>query len=232
MKRMVLAALLLWLVACTGGNIPLLIATPIVSPSPLPAIHSPTPPFIPSATSTPLVYSPTPTLVQTPSFTSIEPVTSTFIPTSTVTFTPTPTSSSTFTLTPSTTTTLPSGLFVEISGCNTSLDILHQMGEVTNAFPIIENSSGSLLTNVCAELSASDEARVHPDKTACIAELPTGYQVTMKLTVDTGFEQDTSIQVDVKTAEGLNASTSRPSCADIGLPGWLPDKVGVIEPIQ
>jgi hypothetical protein len=106
------------------------------------------------------------------------------------------------------------------------------MGEVTNAFPIVENSSGSLLTNVCATLSASDEARLHPDKTACVAELPTGFQVTLKLTVDTGFEQDTSIQVDVKTAEGLNASTSRPSCADIGLPGWLPDKVGVIEPIQ
>ena len=57
-------------------------------------------------------------------------------------------------------------------------------------------------------------------------------KVTLKLTVDTGFEQDTSIQVGVKTAEGLNASASRPSCADIGLPGWLPDKVGVIEPIQ
>jgi len=106
------------------------------------------------------------------------------------------------------------------------------MGEVTNTFPIVENSSGSLLTNVCATLSASDEARLHPDKTTCVAELPTGYKVTLKLTVDTGFEQDTYIQVDVKTAEGLNASTSRPSCADIGLPGWLPDKVGVIEPIQ
>lgn len=229
MKRMVLAAmLLLWLGACTGGNIPVLITTPIVSPSPLPAILSPTPPFIPSSTSTPLIYSPSPTLGQTPSNTSTETVTSTFTPASTSTFTPTSTSISTSTPTA----TLLSGLFVEIPGCNTSLDILHQMGEVTNAFPIIENSSRSLLTNVCATLSASDEARLHPDKTACVAELPTGFQVTLKLTVDTGFEQDTSIQVGVKTAEGLNASASRPSCADIGLPGWLPDKVGVIEPIQ
>ena len=235
MKRMVLAAmLLLWLGACTGGNIPVLITTPIVSPSPLPAILSPTPPFIPSSTSTPLIYSPSPTLGQTPSITSTETVTSTFTPASTSTFTPkstfTPPSTLISTSTP--TATLLSGLFVEIPGCNTSLDILHQMGEVTNAFPIIENSSRSLLTNVCATLSASDEARLHPDKTACVAELPTGFQVTLKLTVDTGFEQDTSIQVGVKTAEGLNASASRPSCADIGLPGWLPDKVGVIEPIQ
>jgi hypothetical protein len=120
---------------------------------------------------------------------------------------------------------------MEILGCNTSLDILHQMGEVTNAYPVVRNLMGNTLTNVCATLSASDEARAHPDKTACVAALPSGYQVILKLTVDTGSGQDTAIQVVVNTSEGIGTSISQSSCRDIGLPGWLPDRIGVIEPI-
>ena len=121
---------------------------------------------------------------------------------------------------------------MDIIGCNTGLDILHQMGEVTNAYPVVRNYAQQNLTNVCATLSASDEARVHPDKTGCVASLPAGYQVVFKLTVDTGIGQDTSIQVVAHTNEGISASASRPSCRNIGLPDWLPDKVGVVEPIQ
>jgi hypothetical protein len=106
------------------------------------------------------------------------------------------------------------------------------MGEVTNAYPVVRNFTGKNLTNVCATLSASDEARVHPDKTACIDILPTGYQVILKLTVDTGNGQDTAIQVVVRTTEGYATSIAHSSCLDIGLPVWLPDKVGVKEPIQ
>ena len=105
------------------------------------------------------------------------------------------------------------------------------MGEVTNAYPIILNASTRDLTNVCATLSASDEARVHPDKTACIPALSAGYQVTFKLTVDTGVGLDTAIQVVVTTTEGVGTSAARSSCRDIGFPSWLPMKVGVIESI-
>jgi hypothetical protein len=105
------------------------------------------------------------------------------------------------------------------------------MGEVTNAYPVISNATGKNLTNMCATLSATDEARVHPDKTGCIASLPTGYQVTLKLTVDTATGQDTAIKVVVTTNEGLGASATRPSCEEIGLPGWLPEMVGVLRPI-
>jgi hypothetical protein len=122
-------------------------------------------------------------------------------------------------------------LLVEIVGCNTSLDLLHQMGEVTNAFARLQNAGGVELSSVCATLSASDEARGHPDKTACIPSLPAGYQVLLKLTVDTGFKQDTSIQVDVATDQ-VGASVLRPSCTEIGLPGWVPDEVGVLQPIR
>jgi hypothetical protein len=151
--------------------------------------------------------------------------TDTFTPT--ITFTPT----LTFTGTPTTSPTQPTELSVDIPGCNTSLDILHQMGEVTNAFPVVRNSTGKNLTNVCATLSASDEARVHPDKTSCVPTLPTGYQVTLELTVDTGFGQDTAIQVVVTTTEGPSASAARSSCRAIGLPGWVPDSVDMIQPI-
>jgi hypothetical protein len=105
------------------------------------------------------------------------------------------------------------------------------MGEVTNAYPIVSNTTGKNLSNVCATLSATDEARLHPDKTGCVAELPAGYQVTLKLTVDTGTGQDTAIQVIVISNQGFSASVSRSSCQDIGLPGWLPETIGVIHPI-
>jgi hypothetical protein len=54
--------------------------------------------------------------------------------------------------------------------------------------------------------------------------------MTLKLTVDTGAGEDTSIQVNVTSDQG-SAFMSRPSCTAIGLPGWVPDQVGVLQPI-
>jgi subtilase family serine protease len=105
------------------------------------------------------------------------------------------------------------------------------MGEVTNAYPIIQNKSGKELTNVCATLTASDEARVHPDKTACVSSLPNNYQVTLKLTTDTDVEQDASIRVDVTSQEGFTFSLTRSSCLDVGLPDLGMINIGVVEPI-
>jgi hypothetical protein len=156
-----------------------------------------------------------------------------FVPT--LTFTP-PDGEPTATETP-TATFLPSptavalSLVMELSGCNTSLDITHGMGEVTNAYALIKNYTSTDLTNVCATLTASDEERPHPDKTACTALLPSGHQVLLKLTVDTGFEKDTSIEVEIVSQEGQTASVTATSCRALGLPGWVPDKVGVVERI-
>ena len=194
---------LLALVSCSAWNPSLPASTPIAQPSALPAIQSPTPPFVPSNT---------PTATNLPGVFTLTPS-----PTSTQTETPTATR------TPS--------LELEILGCNTSLDILHQMGEVTNAYVVIRNKTGEDLLNVCATLSATDEGRIHPDKMVCAASIPAGYQTTLKLTVDTTFKQDTAVQVDAHAAEGFPASATVPSCRDIGLPGWVPDKVGNVEPI-
>jgi hypothetical protein len=162
-------------------------------------------PVVWMATPTPQILTPTP-VGNTPTFT---PVASTQ---TSAAQTGTPTSTATAT-------TLGYGtLKAEIIGCNTSLDISHQMGEVTNGYVTISNLGGGNLTNVCATLSASDEARRHPDKSKCIPSLPARYQVTLKLTVDTGFKQDTSIQADVTTNEGMRTTVARPSCREIGFP--------------
>ncbi len=178
-------------------------------------LHLPTPQVSPSAL--PGIISPTPRF------------SATVTPLFTQTFTPTLTASTTFTASPTLT---PAGeLKVDILACNTSLDILHGFGEVTNAFPVIQNTTPNGLTDVCATLAASDEARKHPDKTVCTPALPPGYQVMLKVTVDTGFKQDTSIDVGVTTQQGLTAVAYKPSCRDLGMPGWVPGKVGLVEPI-
>lgn len=195
--------LLLLLTACSGMSLPSQEQPGAGSPSPLPAIFSPTSPFVPTSTFTPIGGSPTATELP----------------------------SATFTASPTETPAVTRSLLIEISGCNTSFDISHGMGEVTNAYPLLKNYTLTDLTNVCATLSASDEARTHPDKTACVPLLPAGYQVLLKLTVDTGFKADTTIQVDATSQEGQNASLSVSSCRALGLPGWVPGEVGNVKPI-
>jgi len=106
------------------------------------------------------------------------------------------------------------------------------MGEVTNAYVILANTSGPDLTTVCATLSAADEGRVHPDKTVCVPSLPRGTQVTLKLTIDTTFQVDTIVEVGVLSNEGTMASASAGglACRDIG--AFKPEVIGVLQPIQ
>ena len=121
---------------------------------------------------------------------------------------------------------------VDILGCNTSLDITHGMGEVTNAYVTVKNTGTVDLPNTCALLRAIDEDREHPDKKVCVANLPVQNQVTLKLTVDSAYKQDTIIQVDASSNEVLLLRVDKPSCTDIGLFGGAPSDVGVIKPIE
>jgi hypothetical protein len=120
---------------------------------------------------------------------------------------------------------------VNILGCNTSIDISHGMGEVTNAFVTIQNIGSADLPNTCALLRAIDEDREHPDKKVCVPNLPAQSQVTLKLTVDSAYKQDTIIQVDTTSNDLLLLRIDKQSCTDIGLFGGEPGDVGETKPI-
>ncbi len=178
-----------------------------ISPSNTPRVQTPTP----------VVLSPTPQIAT--------PVTGTATPTLTPAAPP-PSETPTITATAT-----PASINVDILGCDTSIDIVHGMGEVTNAYVTISNPTGTDLNDVCATLRGLDEARVHPDKTKCVTSLPSGYQVTFKLTIDTTYKAATPIQVDVATGNTLLARVGEPACEAIGvlLPGA--GQMGVIQPI-
>jgi hypothetical protein len=155
--------------------------------------------------------------------------------TNTETPSPTPTNTPippTETPTPTFTSTAVQSVAVDILGCNTSIDITHGMGEVTNAYVTVKNTGTVDFPNTCALLRAIDEDRVHPDKKKCVDNLPVQNQVTLKLTVDSTFKQNTVIQVDTSSNEVLLLRVDKPSCTDIGLLGGAPSDVGVVKPIQ
>src|SRR5690349_125618 len=200
MKRAVSLILAMLITAsCNGwiiqpGNPP----TPFLPPTQTPSIFTATPVVIVVASATPQLASPTP----------IPFITATSAPTLIPSQTPV-----------SIATTLPSGpsVSVEVLGCNTSIDVVHGMGEVTNAFVIVRNTGGVELTNLRVTLNALDEGRVHPDKTAEVTSLPVGYLVTLKLTVDSTYKAATPIQIEVTGDAGLFQRVGADSCKDIGL---------------
>jgi len=200
---------------CNGWVIqPIPYPTPLVPPSPLPSIYSPTPVIIgvTNASATPVIATST--------------ITPTFFPTSTnnVQATDTPVN----TLTPTSATAMPA-LQIIILGCNTSIDLTHGMGEVTNAFVTLKNIGNVELTNLVTTLYALDEGREHPDKTQETASLPVGYETTLKLTVDSTYKQESTIQVETKSDQGTFPREGVAACRDIGL--LTPDPQGLNTPV-
>jgi hypothetical protein len=202
-----------------------------VSPQPLPvwtSIPTRTPKIV---TATPIILTLPITVTVNPGVTVIVPVTVTN--TQTPSFTPTniltlPTE----TPTPTFTSTAAQSVAVDILGCNTSIDITHGMGEVTNAYVTVKNTGTVDLSNTCSLLRAIDEERVHPDKNKCVSNLPAQKQVTLKLTVDSTYKQNTAIQVDTSSNEVLLLRVDKPTCSDISLFGGVPSDLNVIKPIQ
>jgi hypothetical protein len=193
----------------------------------------------PPPTLTPSIFSPTPVIVTVTGTASPAPLTPTLTGTATFTATAaTPTDTATaFTEAPTLTSTptLPPVsplLIVEVQGCDTSIDITHGMGEVTNSYVLLKNNTGADMADLCTTLNALDEGRVHPDKTVCVPYLAHGYQVTLKLTVDTTSQEDTPIQVEVKSGETLLSRVPKDSCTAIGLFAPGPGSLLTPVPIQ
>ena len=216
MKTSIFTILLLLLTASCNGW--------VIQPGPF----NPPTPFLPPTntpsivTATPVVMaaSPTSTIQILPTATSISFITATSVPT----------------LIPSNTpdtiqTTVPSGpaVAVEILGCNTSIDVTHGLGEVTNAFVVLRNTGGVDLINMTATLRALDEGEEHPDKTVEVPSLLTGYQVTLKMSVDSTYQEETPIQVEVTADGGLFQRVGADSCKDIGL--FAPEPGDLITPV-
>jgi hypothetical protein len=215
-KFYALAALIFFLAGCDTFG---------AAPQPFPvwtALPTITPSII---TATPLVIPP-PVFENSPTVVVVSPVTptNTEIPSPTLTFSAMP---PTVALTP----TPFQAVDMVILGCNTSIDIRNGMGEVTNAYVTIKNTGTLDLPNTCGLLRAIDEGREHPDKKVCTPNLPAQNQVTVKLTVDSTYRQDTIIQVDVTSNENILLRVDRHSCRDIGLFGGAPSDVGVIKPL-
>jgi len=191
-----------------------------------PSPYNPPTPFLPP-TRTPGIVSPTPIVIgntATPVVAS-----STVVPSNTpfaaITNTPSATATATIAVpTPS--------IAVEVLGCNTSIDVTHGMGEVTNAFVTLKNTGNVDLTNLRATLNARDEGRVHPDKTVGLVSLPINYQVSIKLTVDSTYREETPIQIEVIADGGLFQRVGADSCLDIGLLAPNPDALNTPIPLN
>lgn len=204
MKRIIPMILLTFLISSCNGW--------VIQPFP----GNPPTPFLP-LTPTPSIFTATPN-----------------ISTATLTLTPLPTNTPFIVIsdTPSLTlTNVPSGpsISVEVLGCNTSVDVTHGMGEVTNAFVTLKNTGSVGLTNLKATLFALDEGREHPDKTIEITSILIAYQVTIKLTVDSTYQQETPIQIEVSGDGGLFQRVGSASCSDIGL--LAPNPSGLYTPV-
>lgn len=215
MKRIIsLTMAMLILASCNGW---------VIQPGP----SNPPTPFLPP-TQTPFIFTATPVVIGAVSATP-QIATSTAIPFITATFVPTLISSETPVITQ---TSVPSGpsLAVEVLGCNTSVDVVHGMGEVTNAFVVLRNTGSVDFTNLSVTLNALDEGREHPDKTVEVATLPVGDNVTTKLTVDSTYKQDTPIQIEVTGDAGLFQRVGVDSCKDIGVFAPNPDRLNTPVP--
>ena len=212
MKRTVTTILLATLLTSCNGW--------IIQPFP----GNPPTPFLP-LTPTPSIFTATPVVIGVTNASATPNIsTATTIPTNTLI--PPISDKPTVTLT-----NLPSGpsISVEVLGCNTSIDVTHGMGEVTNAFVTLKNTGGVGLTNLKATLFALDEGREHPDKTVEITSLPVNFEVTLKLTVDSTYQQETPIQIEVSGDNGLFHRVGSASCRDIGV--LAPNPNGLYTPV-
>jgi hypothetical protein len=177
--------------------------TPNLPPTRTPSIVTATPAG--AATSTPLVATST-AAVDTPVFVATD------------TISPEPTALVPF-----------QSVGVEVLGCNTSIDITHGLGEVTNAFVTLTNNGNVDLTNLKATLFALDEGREHPDKTVEIPGLPVSQEMTVKLTVDSTYNAETPIQIEVFAEGGIFQRVGSASCREIGV--FAPDPASLNTPV-
>jgi hypothetical protein len=219
MKKMTGVFVLLSFILAACGDLGIVTSAPdpfSITPSRQPIIITATPIIVLPSTSATLPFPPslTNSLDQHPS------------PSATFTLTFPPPSTETFTVT-----NAPLPPTITLLGCDTGFDVSHGMGEVTNAYITVANRFGPDLSNMCATLASADEGRVHPDKTVCVPSLPMGFQVTLKLTIDTTYQVNTIVQVSLTSNEEITTVAGGLACKDIGTFKPADDTLQVVAPI-
>ena len=152
-------------------------------------------------------------LTQTPTATPKQTLTGT--PTASQTFTLTAEASQTASLTETPSQVPGPKINVLIMTCDTGIDIFNRLGEVTNAYVTVQNVGTGDANDVQIELSAIDEGKPHPDKRFVVQHLPFGYEISLKLTVDTTEKKATSLTVNVTSAEGVKEKATKSSCTSL-----------------
>ena len=217
MKKLVPILLLTTLLASCNGW--------VLQPLP----NNPPTPFLPF-TQTPSIFTSTPVVIGVTATPGIATPTASVTLSAFPSVTSSPTGSIISTLTNTNVPVAGAALTITVLGCNTSIDITHGMGEVTNAYVTLKNIGDVDLTKIRATLFARDPgAQVHPDTTVELTSLSIGYQVTIKLTVDSTYQQETPIQIEVTSNQFVFPREGSASCRDIGL--LAPNPGGLRTPI-
>jgi len=117
---------------------------------------------------------------------------------------------------------------IMIFTCDTGTDIFNGLGEVTNGYVMVQNVGEVDISNVRVELRANDEGKTHPDKYYELPNLPSGYQIPLRLTVDTENNVDTELEAVVSGDNNIYSTTTKSSCNRQTVDQQVVDSMGVL----
>ena len=125
-------------------------------------------------------------------------------------------------------------LAILVRACDTGIDLVHGLGEVTNAYVTLQNRGASALTDLLVSLTAPDEDREHPNKTARVEALPSGFEISLKLTVDTRTGNIAGVQINAGASGGVQKTVQEESCRKLVTGSKLVNslELGKVRPIQ
>jgi hypothetical protein len=141
---------------------------------------------------------------------------------------PTRTPSPSSTRPPSITPTPAPEINLLIAACDTGIDLFNWLGEVTNAYVRVQNVGEIDINQVQITLEGSDEEQIHPDKSYRLDHLPAGYEIALKLTVDTKNGEDTALRVTLTGEGDLSVFAIKDSCRSRRPDQNLLEKLGVL----
>ncbi|MDP2974225.1 MAG: hypothetical protein Q8N60_04185 [Candidatus Diapherotrites archaeon] len=99
-----------------------------------------------------------------------------------------------------------------IDECETSMNVLQGLGEVTNVYITVENYGDKAATNVKISATANDVGQQISNASGTISAISIGATKKIKLTVDTENNIPTTATVTVTCPECETATQTEPDC--------------------